>query len=212
MTGHPEYGRLPRVLLLGDSIRQGGRGYQTVVRDLLKEFAEVVGPEENCRTSAVTLAALPEWLAKLGKPDVAHWNNGLHDSAHMPGRDPVQHPLEAYVENLNGILAILRRTGAKIIWATTTPVHPNRPFQDTETSWRNHEIDRYNRAAEELMRRERIPVNDLHRLVLSHVDEYLEEDMLHLSDAGQAACARAVAEAVRRVLADARLLSRERSS
>ena len=105
MMGHSEHGRLPRVLLLGDSIRQGKRGYQPLVRDLLKGSAEVVGPEVNCGTSAQTLAMLPEWLAQFGKPDVVHWNNGLHDSAHMPPRDPVQYTVEAYVETLKAILA-----------------------------------------------------------------------------------------------------------
>ena len=208
MTGHSKCGRLPRVLLLGDSIRQGKRGYQPLVRDLLKGSAEVAGPEVNCGTSAQTLTMLPEWLTQFGKPDVVHWNNGLHDSAHMPPRDPVQYTLEAYVENLKTILAILRPTGATIIWATTTPVHPNRPFKDTETSWRNEEIERYNEAAAALMKREGVSVvNDLHGLVASNADEYIEEDLLHLSDAGQAACARAMAETVRRVLAEAPLSS-----
>ena len=69
----------------------------------------------------------------------------------------------------------------------------------------NEEIDLYNQAAVRLMKKEGVPVNDLHALIMPHVDTYLSEDMLHLSAAGQHACARAVAHAVLAVLQDTAL-------
>jgi lysophospholipase L1-like esterase len=81
-----------------------------------------------------------------------------------------------------------------------TPVHPNRPFRDTEWSWRNEEIDGYNEAARELMQSRGVPINDLHRLVWANLSRFLSEDQLHLSEAGQEACAKAVAECVARLL------------
>lgn len=184
---------LPKVLLLGDSIRMS---YQAPVARLLEGRAEVVGPPENCQYSGYTLDSLDRWIEMLGKPDVVHWNSGLHDCGHNPARIPIQFPLETYRANLEAILRHLRNLTPRIIWATLTPVHPNRPFRSDQWSWHNSEIDAYNRLARELMEREGVPINDLHALVWPRVDEYLFMDQLHLSEAGQKACAEAVANAV----------------
>lgn len=186
---------MPRVLLLGDSIRLS---YQPRVAELLATTAEVVGPAENCQFSLHTLTELDRWLAELGPPAVVHWNNGLHDCGHNPSRDPVQYPVAAYLENLSRILQRLRRETEKIIWATMTPAHPQRPFVADAWSWRNKEIQAYNEAARKLMAAEGIPVNDLHALVCSDVEAFLAADQLHLSPAGVEACAQAVATAISR--------------
>ena len=187
----------PKVLLLGDSIRMS---YQARVAGLLEGAAEVAGPADNCQYSLFTLSSLGRWVAELGRPAAVHWNNGLHDIGHNPNRAPVQMPLEVYRANLGHILRELRHLTPRIVWATSTPVHPERPFRDNTWSWRNEEIGRYNEAALELMGAEGVPVNDLHALVAGNVGEYLAEDQLHLSEAGQAACAAAVAAAVRPLL------------
>jgi lysophospholipase L1-like esterase len=184
---------LPKVLLLGDSIRMS---YQLHVAAFLEGTACVTGPAENCQYSLYTLESLDRWVAELGRPDVIHWNNGIHDCGHNPDRTPVQFPLEDYLANLRAILPRLRALTPRVIWATSTPVHPTRPFTEECWSWRNDEIDAYNAAATALMRRKRVPINDLHALVWQNVTAYLAEDRLHLSEGGQVACARAVAEAV----------------
>lgn len=183
----------PKLLLLGDSIRGS---YQSHVKAALDEIADVVSPDENCQYSLYTLSALNRWLQTLGTPDIIHWNNGLHDCGHNPNRSPVQIPLEMYIANLSFCLEILRGTEAHIVWATTTPVHPERPFLSDRWSWRNEEIDAYNEAARDLFTSEGIPLNDLHGLIWSGYDRYLSEDKLHLNDEGQRACAEAVVEAV----------------
>lgn len=185
----------PKVLLLGDSIRMS---YQPVVARLMEAEAVVVGPADNGQFSLYTLSSLKRWFAELGTPQVVHWNNGLHDVGYNPGRCPVQIPLDMYLANLDLTLTALRAVTPRVIWATSTPVHPNRPFLADQWSWRNEEVDRYNAAALDLMKRRGVPVNDLHALVWRSVDEYLAEDQLHLSEAGQTACGQAVAEAVRR--------------
>jgi len=182
-----------KVLLLGDSIRMS---YQPLVAEMLEDEAEVVGPEENCQFSAFTLSSLDRWIEELGKPDVVHWNNGIHDVGHNPDRKPVQYPLDEYISNLKGIIMKLRETGAKIIWATSTPVHPERPFTSDSWAWRNDEIDQYNKAALELIKGESIPVDNLHSIVAKDVDAYLAEDMLHLSEEGIKKCAEAVASII----------------
>jgi len=187
--------KTPKVLLLGDSIRMS---YQPPVTSLLKGSADVVGPDENCQFSAYTLASLDRWLDQLGLPDIVHWNNGLHDVGHNPDRSPIQYPLDEYISNLKAIVNKIRNTKAKIIWATTTSVHPNRPFTTDSWAWRNEEIDQYNDAALDLMRDEGISVNDLHSVINSNVDKYLSEDMLHLSENGIKKCAEAVSEFIKK--------------
>ena len=185
--------RIPRVLLLGDSIRMS---YQPHVARLLDGKAEVVGPADNCQYSLYTLSSLDRWIGDLGKPDIVHWNNGIHDSGHNPARCPVQIPVDMYRVNLEFILNRLIALVPNVIWATITPVHPDRPFCDTEWSWHNEEIDKYNAVATELMESRGVPINDLHALVWANLPEFLSEDQLHLSEAGQKACAQAVADCI----------------
>ena len=187
----------PKVLLLGDSIRMS---YQPIVAKVLQEVANVVGPEENCQYSLYTLASLELWLKQLGNPDIVHWNNGIHDSGHNPNRSPAQIPIEMYRLILEFILQRLQKTEAQIIWATSTPVHPNRPFSHHQWSWRNEEIEQYNSIALDLMKSHGIPVNDLHAVVMSNVAENLSEDQLHLSEVGKHRCADAVVAVVKAYL------------
>jgi len=190
---------MKRVMLLGDSIRMS---YQAPVARRLADEAEVWGPEENCQYSLYTLSALPRWLGQFQEPAVVHWNNGIHDVGHNPHRAPVQMPLEVYRANVGHILDVLLPTRARVVWATMTPVHPQRPFRPDQWSWRNGEIDAYNAAALEVVTARGIPVNDLHGLVQADPDGLLSEDQLHLSEAGVEACADAVAAAVRRELTE----------
>ena len=190
---------IKKVLLLGDSIRVS---YQPVVVELLKTQAEVVGPEENCQFSLYTLSSLNRWISKFGTPDIVHWNNGIHDVGHNPDRCPIQIPLNDYRGNIKHILRELRTTNARIIWATTTPVHPDKPFFIDQWSWRNEEIDQYNNAILALMHMENIPVNDLHSIVASNYDLYLGEDQLHLSEEGKKKCGEAVVAAIQPSLSE----------
>jgi lysophospholipase L1-like esterase len=190
--------KTPKVLLLGDSIRMS---YQPVVTEKLKGYADVVGPEENCQFSTYTLSSLDTWIGLLGIPNIVHWNNGIHDAGHNPDRTPIQIPLEVYEKNLELILKSLRSITPNIIWATSTPVHPDRPFRNDQWSWRNEEIDQYNSVATEFMKKQGVPINDLHSIVASDPDQYLADDQLHLSEKGVAKCAEAVTEAIRKYLA-----------
>ncbi len=184
---------LPRVLLLGDSIRMS---YQAHVANMMEADAQVMGPLENCQYSAFTNDNLAGWIDELGTPQVVHWNNGLHDVGHNPAREPVQFPLDDYIGNLRAIYDQLVGTGATIIWATLTPIHPQRPFRDDGWGWKNSEIDQYNTAVLELINSFGIEVNDLHAVVSSDIERYFSEDMLHLSLDGQQACAEAVVKRV----------------
>jgi len=186
-------GDLPKVLLLGDSIRMS---YQPLVAEALAGKAEVVGPKENGQHAKHTLENLDRWLEELGQPDVVHWNNGIHDVGHKDGREPKQFSLQEYLENLKGILARLRQTSAKIIWATTTPVNTEGCLRAKPWAWWNDQIDQFNAAAVDLMKAEGVPINDLHAVVSADRDRYMGQDKLHLSPEGEARCAEAVVKAV----------------
>jgi lysophospholipase L1-like esterase len=188
---------LPKVLLLGDSIRMS---YEPLVRKALEGVAEVVGPEDNCQFALYTLASLDRWLRALGQIDVIHWNNGIHDAGHNPARAPAQIPLVDYRANIEFIVKRLKATGARVIWASTTPVNPRRPWREDQWSWRNEEIDQYNAAARQIMEKYRVPVNDLNAVVKADMDGCLREDHLHLSELGTRRCAEAVVRAIRKEL------------
>ena len=91
----------------------------------------------------------------------------------------------------------------RVIWASNTPVHSQRPFHDHTWSWHNEEIDCYNETARALMEAHDVPVNDLHAQVWDNLDDYLSADQLHLSETGVAACAQRVASAISAQLARA---------
>lgn len=110
---------MQNVLLLGDSIRLF---YQDKVKEKLGSDYKVMSPEENCRFSYYALNSLRFWLPKFETPDIIHWNIGLWDSAILYPEDGCFVPKSEYVENMKKILRELKKTGAKIIFATTTPV------------------------------------------------------------------------------------------
>src|SRR5437764_13752234 len=108
---------LPKVVLVGDSIRLG---YAPRVAARLEGKAVVVSPPENSGDSANVLAHLDEWVLRQ-KPDVVHLNCGLHDlkRSRKDGRHQVE--LDRYEANLRQIVARIReRTDAALVFADTT--------------------------------------------------------------------------------------------
>jgi len=127
--------KLPNVLILGDSI---SIGYTLQVLEILKGKVNVfrpVNPEGtrpvNCNGTVNGLQRCGKFL-KAQKWDVIHFNWGLHDLKHVKEaygneksndpNDPQQSTLEEYEVNLKNIVAELKKTGAKLVFATTTPV------------------------------------------------------------------------------------------
>ncbi|WP_217558027.1 GDSL-type esterase/lipase family protein [Paenibacillus sp. GbtcB18] len=182
---------MKKVMLLGDSIRIG---YQPLVRAALEGQAEVVGPEENGRFAKHTLWGANLWIRDLGTPDIIHWNNGLWDLHHEAPMVEALTSLDEYIVTLGRILNELQRTGAAVIFATTTPV----PVDAIGRS--NAEIDAYNAAAAKLMRHHGVEINDLNAVVKRDLQSFICEDNLHLSEAGNRACADRVIEAVRKYI------------
>jgi lysophospholipase L1-like esterase len=183
--------RMKRVLLLGDSIRMG---YEQLVRDGLKGIAEVVAPEENCRFAKHTLWGVNLWIKDLGKPDIVHWNIGLWDLHHEAPMAEALTSLNEYIDTLKRILNELQRTGAIILFATTTPVATDAIGRS------NAEIDLYNSVAVEIMLKNDIEINDLNSIVKQDLTGNICEDKLHLSKHGNHMCAKQVIEKIKNYL------------
>src|SRR5262245_48119623 len=108
---------LPKVVLIGDSIRMG---YASLVAKQLEGKATVISSAVNAEDSGNVLKHLDEWVISE-QPDVVHINAGLHD---LKRTGPAyQVPLANYQSNLKSILQAIRtRTKAKIVFATSTPI------------------------------------------------------------------------------------------
>lgn len=186
----------PRILLLGDSIRMS---YQPMVAFQMQGRAVVTGPVDNGRFALYTSMRLGAWISECGEPDIVHWNNGIWDCGHNRFRGPQQFDVEDYLTNLGTILTALRTYTDRIIFATSTPVHPDKPHRpEGDWNWTNADIDRFNDAARKMMDSEGIPINDLNSVVAADPDKYLDDDMLHLTHEGRHACGAAVVEAIDR--------------
>lgn len=179
---------MKRILLIGDSIRLN---YQSYVKDGLANEAEVVAPEENCQYAKYTLWGVNLWMNALGKPDIVHWNNGLWDVHHEAPMVEALTELHEYLYTLKRIANELKRTGAKIIFATTTPVAYDLIGRS------NAEIDLYNAEAVKLLESEGIAINDLNAVIKQDMDKYICPDKVHLVDEGSKACADAVIKSIR---------------
>lgn len=188
-----EVAGLPRVLLLGDSISMG---YTVPVRELLKGKANVLRPPVNCSSTGNALENLDGWLGK-GKWDLVHFNFGLHDAKLPP--EGIRHaPPEVYGSNLRELVKRLKATGARLVWATTTPV-PNGGF--ISPTRRFGDIDQYNAIARKVMEENGAIINDLSGVIASQVGTLQNPNDVHFSHEGSALLAGAVAATVEKALA-----------
>ncbi len=181
----------PSVVLIGDSIRMG---YQATVARELGGRADVWGPEENGGNSRNVLAHLDEWAVRR-RPAIVHINCGLHDLRRELGCEANAVPLEEYVENVRTILKrLLEHSGARVIWATTTPVneedHRSRKGFDRFTA----DVDRYNAAASAVARELDVPIDDLFGEVTARdASTMLLDDGVHYGEEGYRHLGRTVA-------------------
>lgn len=201
--------KLPDVLILGDSI---SIGYTLQVRELLKGKANVYRPvaangkqPENCSGTTAGLQGIDRWLGKR-KWKVIHFNWGLHDLKHVNAsgansnraEDPFQANPQQYAENLEKIVVKLEATGAKLIFATTTPVvvGTTNPLREADAP------SQYNTAALKIMKAHGIEVNDLFGLCQPHLAEWQLPKNVHFKPAGSQAMAKQVAGVIGEALAD----------
>ncbi|MCW5557214.1 MAG: SGNH/GDSL hydrolase family protein [Verrucomicrobiae bacterium] len=141
------------VMVLGDSVRLGY--YRHVFRPLDRPGIRFIDPEIETWDSRAAVQEMENWLAMADHFDVIHFNFGLHDIRHYkPGVIGV--PIDEYAANLEIVGRRFLATGARVIFATTTPVVPPTNFDR-----RPEDVIAYNAAARTVMDRLGIPVNDL---------------------------------------------------
>jgi lysophospholipase L1-like esterase len=190
---------LPRVVLIGDSIRLG---YAPVVIQLLAGKATVISPAPNGSDSATVLRNLEEWAIRE-KPDVVHFNAGLHDLKLSKQTRKHQVEIGAYEANLREIVARLRKdTAAALLFANTTPILDDRHARRKADFDRlEADVDRYNAAAQTVMKTAQVPVHDLHGLVKKGGEQnWIGPDGTHYVPEGYQRLGEAVADAVLRQL------------
>jgi acyl-CoA thioesterase-1 len=199
-----------RVLILGDSI---SIGYTPYVQKMLPEMT-VVRPTngdkpENCSGTTFGVENIDRWLQlEGGKWDVIHFNWGLHDLKHVkPGdpkgaasdspTDPPQATVDVYEKQLREIVGKLKATGAKLIFATTTPV-PDGKMAVYRT---NADAIKYNEAALRVMKENDIAVDDLYTFMKPKAAKLqLQPANVHYTPAGYEALAREVVASVKAAL------------
>ncbi len=174
--------QLPRVLLIGDSV---SRGYTQAVRKALAGKANVHRAPANCGPTASGLKNIDVWLGD-GKWDVIHFNFGIHDRGT---------PLPDYTQRLEQLIERMQKTGAKLIWASTTPIPDDPARKQTAAS-----IVQRNRAAAELMVRHGIAVDDLFSAVTPHLAEMQNPADVHFNAKGYEFLGQAVAASVEQAL------------
>ena len=182
---------LPRVLIVGDSI---SIGYTPSVRALLKGKANVHRIPANAGDTKKGLDHIEAWLGE-GRWDAIHFNWGLHDIKRMKKGEPDARAdkaisPEAYAENLHSLAQRLQKTGAKLIWAATTPVP-----EGAQGRLPGDEIE-YNKIAAKIMAELKIPIDDLHGYVRSKLAIYQKPADVHYLPEGYAFLATRVAEQI----------------
>jgi lysophospholipase L1-like esterase len=159
--------KLPRVLLIGDSV---SRGYTLAARKAMAGKAIVHRAPENCGPTANGSKKLDVWLGD-GKWDVIHFNFGIHDRATKPA--DYEQPLEA-------IVVRLKATGAKVIWASTTPVPPDTKDGPAATA----AIVEKNGIAAQVMQKHGVATDDLFTFITPHLAEAQNPKDVHFNAEG----------------------------
>ena len=105
---------LGRYLFIGDSI---SGNYDKALRAALKGKLNLYHPPTNCGSSSKGVANIGQWLGAFDQPglgwDIISFNFGHWDSKNNK---------ENYQANLETIITELKKTKAKLIYVTTTPI------------------------------------------------------------------------------------------
>ena len=185
---------LPQVLIIGDSI---SIAYTPTVRNLLKGDAQVHRPTTNCRWSAFGVKEIDKWVG-LKKWDVIHFNFGLWDWYGWKQKEKATP--KSYAQNLQEIVDKLRKTGARLIFGSTTPPclkkeKSSEIFVSIETA------QSFNQKAEEVMVNNGVTLNDLFATIGQKRPAYQKADNdVHYTKEGTKVLAAAVASAIRKAL------------
>lgn len=176
--------KLPRILLIGDSV---SRGYTMTVRKQLTGKVNVHRAPANCGPTATGLKRMHVWLGD-GNWDLIHFNFGIHDR---------NTPLDDYTKRLEQLIEIMQKTGAKLVWCSTTPI-PDVP----EKKWTAKSIVTRNQAAANLMKKHKVAINDLFTAITPHLAAMQNPQDVHFNSKGYRFLGEKVAEYIESHLKD----------
>ncbi len=182
---------LPRVLLIGDSI---SIGYTLPTRKLLEGKANVHRIPTNGGPTKNGVANIAKWLGTR-KWDVIHFNWGIHDLKYMPDGKRQVEPAD-YEANLRSLVATLKKTGAKLIWATTTPI----PEGELNPSRKFGQVKEYNEIAAKVMAENGVAVDDLNAHITPQLATMQNPRDVHYTSAGSEYLGKQVAAEISKAL------------
>jgi len=193
---------LPRVLLLGDSISMC---YTAEVRQRRKGVANVFRAPDNCRSTRQTVENIETYLGSVPW-DVIHFNWGIHDVTHVndagivapPPEGKLQVPPDQYRRNLRRLIERLKKTEARLIWATTTPV--GKKAEEQGYRW-DSDVVAYNAIAAEVMTANVVEIHNLYALTKPRAEELLS-DGVHPNSEGSKVFADSVTAVIRHALGE----------
>ncbi len=192
---------LPQALIIGDSISAGyAKG---VIRELAGKV-ETTRIPGNGEWTGTGVKKIDAWLGDK-KWDVIHFNWGLWDIYGWEYAKQKRSP-KAYAKRLETLVTRLKKTDAKLIWATTTPVCPMaektmmKRFK-TEIIITPELEKEYRDAALEVMKRHDVQINDLHTFIKPNIEKYaIDTSDVHYNAEGYLQLAQEVSKAITKAL------------
>ncbi|PAW63589.1 MAG: SGNH/GDSL hydrolase family protein [Verrucomicrobiia bacterium Tous-C4TDCM] len=193
---------LPKVLIIGDSI---SIGYTPYVKRQLKDEVSLSHNPGNAANTGTGLAKIDAWLGDT-RWDLIHFNWGLHDLCYrnpdakqQGNRDKVKGTItttpEQYEKNLDQLVTRLAKTGATLVWASTTLV------PEGEAGRIAGDDKKYNQVAARVMKKHGVVINDLHALSATFGPElFARAGDVHYKAAGYQKLGTQVAESIRTTL------------
>jgi acyl-CoA thioesterase-1 len=183
--------KLPRVLLIGDSI---SIGYTLAAREALIGVGNVHRIPENGGPTTNGLAKLERWLG-TNQWAVIHFNWGLHDLKVLTNGQHMTPSVE-YERNLRALVKKLQATDAKLIWASTTPI----PDGKLNPPRRPGDVAEFNRVAKTVMEENGVAIDDLYALALPRLSEWQLPTNVHFKPEGSKRLGEAVAAKIKAAL------------
>jgi lysophospholipase L1-like esterase len=180
---------LPRALLIGDSI---SIGYTVAVQKLLEGKANVQRIPRSGGSTSFGLAHMSAWLG-YGRWDVIHFNFGLEDAMQIsPGAFCLSR--EHYAENLRQLVAEMKTTGARLIFATTMPALPGDVLSSVNGTF--DDIPARNELARRIMDEHGVAIDDLYAVARPWLEDTASAPGLDLAPDRYELLARAVAASI----------------
>jgi acyl-CoA thioesterase-1 len=136
------------------------------------------------------------WLGDKNKKwDVIYFNFGLHDLEIVGTGKRAVEPAD-YEKNLRALVMKYKATGAKLIWAATTPIRdgenaPRRAFG---------RVPEYNTIAQRVMTENGVTIDDLNTAITPHLEELQIPKDIHYKPVGYLFLAKQVAASIEAAL------------